>query len=254
MNSIIDDEEKKKREKEFDQMFSNSSISKQTNTNIFDNSNISNSNEYTKRANEFDLMFGNLVDMKFVQDKKLEDEQNKIEEQIKQEPYIKEAEVKRSFPNKIQITVQERERAFSAEFLNGYAYIDNQGYILQISNDSLGLPIIQGISTPEDKIVAGNRLEEEDLQKLETAIQIMNICKSNNLDSKVTSIDITNRNDYSIYMEAEKKTIYLGDGKNLGDKMLWVQAILEDNQGIEGEIYVNGDLTQNFKPRFKQKV
>ena len=179
---------------------------------------------------------------------------NKIEEQIKQEPYIKEAEVKRSFPNKIEITVQERERAFSAEFLNGYAYIDNQGYILQISNDSLGLPILQGISTPEDKIVAGNRLEEGDLQKLETAIQIMNICKSNNLDSKVTSIDITDRNDYSIYMESEKKTIYLGDGKNLGDKMLWVQAILQDNQGIEGEIYVNGDLTQNFKPRFKQKV
>ena len=179
---------------------------------------------------------------------------NKIEEQIKQEPYIKEAEVKRSFPNKIEITVQERERAFSAEFLNGYAYIDNQGYILQISNDSLGLPILQGISTPEDKIVSGNRIEEEDLQKLETAIQIMNICKSNNLDSKVTSIDIIDRNDYSIYMESEKKTIYLGDGRNLGDKMLWVQAILQDNQGIEGEIYVNGDLTQNFKPRFKQKV
>ena len=179
---------------------------------------------------------------------------NKVEEQIKQEPYIETAEVKRSFPNKIEITVTERKRTFSAEFLNGYAYIDNQGYILQISNDSLGLPILQGITTPEDKVVAGNRLEENDLEKLEVAIQIMNICKSSNLDSKVTSIDITDKNNYSIYMQSELKTIYLGDEKNLGDKMLWVQAILEDNQGIEGEIYVNGDLTQNFKPRFKQKV
>ena len=55
-------------------------------------------------------------------------------------------------------------------------------------------------------------------------------------------------------MEQEKKIVYLGDGTNLGDKILWVQAILEDNKGIEGEIYVNGDLNNNFKPRFKQKV
>lgn len=179
---------------------------------------------------------------------------NHIEEQIKEEPYIQSAEVKRSFPNAIQIKVKERKRRFSIEFMNGYAYINNQGYILEISNDKVGLPVIQGISTSDEKIVAGNRLEEEDLEKLETVIQIMDACKSSALDDKVTAIDISNKNEYSIYMETEKKYIYLGNGKNLGDKMLWVQAILKDNEGIEGEIYVNGDLTNNFKPRFEEKV
>ena len=177
-----------------------------------------------------------------------------VEEQIKQEPYIQSAEVKRIFPNQIQITVEERKRDFSVEFLNGYAYINNQGYILEISNDKLDLPVIQGASTKEEQFVPGNRLNEEDLERLEVAIQIMSACKSCGLDSKVTSIDITDKNDYSVYMESEKKTIYLGNGSNLGDKMLWVQAILTDNEGIEGEIYVDGDLTDNFKPRFKQKV
>ena len=30
------------------------------------------------------------------------------------------------------------------------------------------------------------------------------------------------------------------------------KAIMKDNKGIEGE-YVNGDLNDKFKPRFKQK-
>ena len=29
---------------------------------------------------------------------------------------------------------------------------------------------------------------------------------------------------------------------------------MKDNKGIEGEIYVNGELNDKFKPRFKQKV
>ena len=177
-----------------------------------------------------------------------------VEEQIKQEPYIQSAEVKRIFPNQIQITVEERKRDFSVEFLNGYAYINNQGYILEISNDKAGLPVLQGAVTPEEEIKAGNRLQKEDLEKLGTVIRIMDLCKANGLDSLITSIDMSDKNDYSIYMEQEKKTVYLGDESNLGDKILWVQPILEDNKGIEGEIYVNGDLNNDFKPRFKPKV
>ena len=177
-----------------------------------------------------------------------------IIEQIKTEAYIQNAEISRSFPNKIIINVKERKQRFNVEFLNGYAYIDSQGYILEISSNKLELPTIQGISTPENEIVAGNRLNQEDLEKLEVALKIMDAYKSCNLDDRVTSIDISDKNNYSIYMESDKKTIYIGDGSSLGDKILWIQAILKDNEGVEGEIYVDGDLTDNFKPRFKAKV
>ena len=177
-----------------------------------------------------------------------------VEKNIEQEPYVETAEVKRVLPNKIEINVVERQRNYSLEFLNGFAYINNQGYILEISNYSAGLPILQGTSTPDEEIKAGNRLQIEDLEKLGTVIRIMDLCKSNGLDGLVTSIDMTNKNNYSIYMEQEKKTIYLGDESNLSDKILWIKAILDDNKGVEGEIYLNGDLNNNFKPRFKQKV
>lgn len=173
---------------------------------------------------------------------------------IKENPYINEVEITRKIPNKIMLEVEERKRNFSLEFLNGYAYINNQGYILEIAEDKLDLPVLQGATTAEDKIVAGERLEKEDLEKLSMVIQIMDACKNAELDTKVTSIDMNNKFEYSISIESEKKKIYLGDGSNLSNKILWVQAILEDTRGKEGEIFVNGDLNNKFKPRFREKV
>lgn len=179
---------------------------------------------------------------------------NKVNKNIKTNAYIESVEIKRKLPNKVQIQIEERKQEYNVEFLNGYAYINNQGYILQISEEKQSLPTIQGISTPDEQIVEGNRLNSEDLEKLEVIIQIMNICKNYELDSKVTNIDISTKDEYTLYLEEEKKTIYLGDKSNLSNKMLYVQVIIEENRGKEGEIFVNGDLNNNFKPRFKEKV
>lgn len=179
---------------------------------------------------------------------------NKVNKNIKTNAYIESVEIKRKLPNKVQIQIEERKQEYNVEFLNGYAYINNQGYILQISEEKQDLPTIQGISTPDEQIVEGNRLNSEDLEKLEVIIQIMNICKNYELDSKITNIDISTKDEYTLYLEEEKKTIYLGDKSNLSNKMLYVQVIIEENRGKEGAIFVNGDLNNNFKPRFKEKV
>ena len=179
---------------------------------------------------------------------------NKVNKNIKTNAYIESVEIKRKLPNKVQIQIEERKQEYNVEFLNGYAYINNQGYILQISEEKQALPTIQGISTPDEQIVEGNRLNSEDLEKLEVIIQIINICKNYELDSKITNIDISTKDEYTLYLEEEKKTIYLGDKSNLSNKMLYVQVIIEENRGKEGAIFVNGDLNNNFKPRFKEKV
>lgn len=179
---------------------------------------------------------------------------NEIEKNIEANPYVEKVQIKRKLPNKVEITVKERIRNFNVEFLNGYAYINNQGYILEISEQKLDLPIIQGISTKQEEIIEGKRLDIQDLDKLETVIQIVNICKSYEIVNKITTIDITNKNNFIINMETEKKIIYLGDETNLSNKMLYIPAILEESAGKEGIIYLNGDINNNFKPRFKEKV
>ncbi len=178
----------------------------------------------------------------------------KISKNIKSNPYIENVKIQRILPNKVKIEVQERKREYNIEFLNGFIYINKQGYILEISNEKLDKPIIQGVSIQDENVEIGSRLNSEDLEKLGDVIQIIDICKNYELDTRVTSIDVTDKNEYSIYMETEKKTIYIGDNTNLSTKMLYIQAILEKNQGKEGYIYVNGDVNNNFKPRFREKV
>ena len=178
----------------------------------------------------------------------------KVEKEIKTNPYIESVNIKRKFFDKIEITVKERQKNYNVEFLNGYAYINNQGYILEISEQKLELPIVQGISTEEEKIVEGNRLNEQDLSRLEVIIQIMNICETYDLDKKVSKIDISDKNNYIIHMEEEKKTVYIGDESNLSNKMLYIPTILEENKGKEGKIYIDKDATNKYKARFKENV
>ena len=102
--------------------------------------------------------------------------------------------------------------------------------------------------------MVGNRIAEADLTSLETILRIMSIMKDNQIDSKVTNIDISNKNDYIIYMQEEKKTIHLGDASDLSNKILYVIAIIEQEKDIEGDIFVNGDLNNGFKAYFREKV
>lgn len=175
-------------------------------------------------------------------------------EKIKENPYIENVKIHRKFPNTIEIDIEERVPKYSVDYMGKYAYINNQGYLLEISEDSKKLPIILGVSTAEENIVPGNRLNNDDLTKLEDVIKIMNNAKENNLDTKVTSIDISDKSDYIIYLEEEKKKVHLGDNTNLSNKMLYVVAIMEKEKEKEGDIYVNGDLNNKFQPYFKEKV
>ena len=178
----------------------------------------------------------------------------KVSNNIKQNAYIEDVKIKRVLPNKVQIEVTEREPKFSIPVLGEFAYISTQGYILEIAQNELNLPIIYGLQTAEESITVGNRITDADLTSLEMILRIMNAMKDSGLAERVTSIDISNKNDYSIYMQEDRKTIHLGDGANLSNKMLYVMAILEEEKDVAGEIFANGDLNSDFRVYFREEV
>lgn len=173
---------------------------------------------------------------------------------IKENAYIENVKIHRKLPNTIEIKVEERTPTFSVDYMGKYAYINTQGYILEIAETNNGMTIIQGATTKEEDIQPGNRLCNEDLSRLEETIKILDSANENKLEGKVTSIDISNKNEYSIYIESEKKKIHLGDSTNISNKMLYVLAIIEKEKGKEGDIFVNGDLNNKFQPYFREKV
>jgi cell division protein FtsQ len=177
---------------------------------------------------------------------------NKIKQNVKQNAYIESVEVKRIIPNKIQLIINERKPTYMLEYANSYAYINNQGYILEISSQSIDVPIISGFTTQTEEIEVGARLNKEDLTRLETVLKIIESTEVNGVISKIDRINISDKQNYKLYMADERKTIYLGDASNLSTRMLYLKAVLDDTKGLEGEIFINGDLVKE-KAFFRQK-
>lgn len=176
-----------------------------------------------------------------------------ISKNIKQEAYIDDVKISRKLPNVIEISVKERTATYMLEYANSYAYINNQGYILEISEEASQVPIIVGYTTKEEDIKLGNRLNEEDLEKLGTVLKIVESANVNSIGELITRIDITNKQDYKLILENEKKTIYIGDASNLSNRMLYVKAVIEAEAGLEGEVFANGDLNSE-KVFFREKI
>lgn len=176
-----------------------------------------------------------------------------IKNKVKANAYIENVKIRRKLPDKVEIIVVERVATYMIPFANSYIYINNQGYMLEITSQKAEMPAIVGISTPEEELHEGQRLISEDLVKLGEVLQIMESANANELVDLITKIDISNRQDYILTLEKEKKAIHFGDVSNLSTKMAYVKKILNDEKGVEGEILVNTDLT-NKGAVFREKV
>ena len=171
-----------------------------------------------------------------------------VVQKIKQNPYIESANIRRKLNGIIEIEVTERVTTYMLEIENQYAYINNQGYILEISETKLEVPTITGYIT--ESLEPGNRLIEEDLEKLNTVIQIIKTANEKELGGKITNINIEDGNNFLITMESESKLVHFGDSSNINDKFIMLKAVLEDNVGVKGEIFVK-DLNRVF---FRENV
>lgn len=176
---------------------------------------------------------------------------SEVIDNIKENAYIESVSISRKLPSTIEIKIEERTPKYMLQIAESYAYINNQGYILEITPEKLNLPILTGESTDISNAKAGDRINIEDLKKLDKVIKIYETAKSNDLSDLITKIDISDDKNYTIILEKEGKTVYLGDCSNLNTRLLYLKSILEASAGKTGEIFLNVDLNSNnvyFRP------
>lgn len=166
---------------------------------------------------------------------------------IKENPFIEDVKIQRKLPNEIIITVNERTIDFLVEFGGSYAYIDKQGFILQISSENISDKLkINGYKTLEEEVKPGNRLCKEDLEGINTIYKILNSAENYDLKKFITSINISDKSNYVLYLESEKKTVNLGTTDNIETKMLYLQSIIEREQGKEETIFLDVDFKEKY--------
>lgn len=180
---------------------------------------------------------------------------SEIVDNIKENAYIDSVKVSRKFPDTVDIEVEERVTTFMLVYGNAYVYINNQGYILEITSEKGDHPILTGFKTPTNQLVAGNRLTEEDLEKLNDVLKIMEATSSgeNKIENLITEINISDSSNYILTLSKEKKQVYLGDVTDLSTKVLWLNQFIEREKKNEGIIYLNMNLNEDM-PYFRESV
>lgn len=112
------------------------------------------------------------------------------EDMIKQLPYVKTSRVSIVFPNKILVRITERQPAAYLNHLDNYLAVDNEGYVLETSNDKPmdGLKEIRGIEVA--KYTIGGQLETKAISLIGKGIEIIeNIRQSDtNTDFKLFEV------------------------------------------------------------------
>lgn len=177
---------------------------------------------------------------------------NKITKNIKENPYVESVQIKRKLPSTLEITVTERKVSYQAEYNDNYIYLDKQGYVLELNEKKKDTIIIEGLETTKGAITEGQRLNNEDLFKLDTVLKLVNCCKYNSIQNEITSINVSDTNNYAIKFDNGEKTAYIGNNTKLNEKVLSLKQVLEKEAGNKGEIFVDENALERNRVYFKQ--
>ena len=178
---------------------------------------------------------------------------NSIISNIKENKYIENVKISRKLPGTVKISIEERNVKYQINLINSYTYIDKNGYILENSAEKKQVPVIVGLNAQETELLNNERLDTEDLEKLNKILKIMEASKTINIENIITEINAEAKDEYILYIESKNKKVYIGDETNLTNKMLYLKKIIENEEGKSGIIFINGDINSGFKPYFREE-
>lgn len=172
---------------------------------------------------------------------------------LKENKYIESVKISRKLPGTLKIAVEERKVRYQINLINSFAYIDKSGYILENSTIKAEVPILVGLEIDESQMLNKQRLDVGDLEKLNDTNKIMEAAEGIKIENIITEINTEYPENYTIYIESKNKRIQLGDTSNLTNKMLYVEQMLEKEEGKSGIFFVNGNINSGFNPYFREE-
>ena len=172
---------------------------------------------------------------------------------LKQNPYVEDISIHRKLPSTLVIDIKERVPRFMIQIADSYVYINSQGYLLEVSTENIGLPVILGIKTDLSNVEVGKRLDVEDLKRMDKILKIMETASVHSIDTLITKIDISDERNYTLVLETEGKTVYLGEATDLNTRMIYLSGILTREKDVPGEIFLDMNLNTE-DAYFREKI
>ena len=166
-------------------------------------------------------------------------------------PYLERADIQRTLPGTVNISVEECQPTAAIKLSNGYWYINTQGKLLELSNQNGGLIEVSGISliSPVDgeqlSLDVSYRLKENGLISLLTALEEQELLEG------VGSVDLS-EGSYLLMTYTDKYTVKIPYGSDYDYKIRAmkgiVDALAEQNDEESGLIDLTLEDEWHFIP------
>jgi len=168
-----------------------------------------------------------------------------IEKELRNDyPYISDIKIQIIFPSKVLLTVSERQKIGYAELPDGYAVIDTEGVVVELSEGGVpaGVPLMEGL--PVRSSALGENIDMTEGKGLNTCITILNAIlaadenKSKNSDfslmkcvRSVRSLQGSTTFLTLILPSTQKELLVrIGSLKNITADMSWLRYAAEQNK------------------------
>lgn len=144
---------------------------------------------------------------------------------IMKEPYIKSAAIEEHFPDTISIAVTEKTAAAMILYLNSFVILDEEGYILEITNNVVQefCPTVSGMNVSSFQV--GEKIKSADSGQEEAYSLLIAKLKESKTIGIISEINLSNvRNIFMISRDSIK--IRLGNLEEIDKKLQWVSNIM----------------------------
>ena len=171
---------------------------------------------------------------------------SKSEKQIMKDPYILNVKVKKVFPSKIIISVNEKEAMFYGKANDGYYIIDDKGWLLQKRSNIQGMKLVNLIGFDYEKAQEGSLIATEGDRKIGIVVLMSNIIKNYNKNSKSNNIMVVDvHNVLDVRVLYGNMYIKFGTTQDLKNKFNRAINIITQPQYKNAKGYVDVSFTGN---------
>lgn len=124
----------------------------------------------------------------------------RVEDKIKQLPYIEDAKIEYVFPGKLKIEVMEKKPFAYLDFSGGHICVNEQGQVIEQTNVKRHeLPTIKGVSF--DRFKVGEVLEVQELEEWNCAVEVIKHLEKHLFTDKIKAIDVYNIEEIHLYVD-----------------------------------------------------
>lgn len=180
-----------------------------------------------------------------------------VEEEIMRKyPYVQSIKIQLNFPSKIKITVKERLKIGYLEVPDGFAVIDQEGYVVEMSGSTVpaGVPLMEGL--PVRSAMLGEKLDLSDEQGFSSSLTIFGaiLAADTNISDDtgfrlmpcVKSIRYVGKNTTYLMIKLPELngnlTVKIGTLKEISDDMTWLRYAIATNAFESEEAGISGSV------------